>query len=84
MMPYVKRWLLAPAIIPIGVAAVVAVLIIGVGEALLALVDPALPPWLDEATVHGLEVQGKAASFTVRRSETGFKVESSGPVRTAP
>ena len=40
MVPYVKRWLLAPAVIPIGVSAVVALLIIGVGEALLSLVDP--------------------------------------------
>jgi hypothetical protein len=40
MVPYVKRWLLAPAIIPIGVSIVVAILIIGIGEILLALVDP--------------------------------------------
>ncbi len=40
MVPYVKRWLLAPAVIPIGVSAVVAFLIIGIGETLLSLVDP--------------------------------------------
>jgi len=42
MVPYVKRWFLAPAIIPIGVAAVVAVLIIGVGEILVRLYDPTI------------------------------------------
>ncbi len=40
MVPYVKRWFLAPAMIPIGVAVVVAILIVGVGEILLGLVDP--------------------------------------------
>lgn len=40
MGPYVKRWLLAPTVIPIGVSVVVAILIIGIGEILLALVDP--------------------------------------------
>jgi glycogen debranching enzyme len=44
-------------------------------------VDPVLPPWLDEATVHGLDVRGEAASFTVRRSGIGYDVASSGPVQ---
>lgn len=42
MVPYVKRWLLTPAIIPIGVVAVVAALIIGVGEVLVRLYDPTI------------------------------------------
>ncbi len=43
MVPYVKRWFLAPAMIPIGVSVVVAILIVGVGEVLLGLVDHSAP-----------------------------------------
>ncbi len=46
------------------------------------LIDPALPPWLDEATLHGLEVRGEAVSLKVRRSGIGYDVASSGPVKT--
>lgn len=42
MVPYVKRWFLTPAIIPIGVTAVVAFLIIAVGEILVGLYDPTI------------------------------------------
>ena len=44
------------------------------------LIDPALPAWIDEATVHGLDVGGQEASFTVRRVGPAYEVLSSGPV----
>ncbi len=37
MVAYVRRWLLTPAMVPIGVAIVVAVIISGIGEVLIAL-----------------------------------------------
>lgn len=43
MAAYVKRWLVMPAAIAIGVSIVVAIFIIGIGETLLALFDPANP-----------------------------------------
>ena len=44
------------------------------------LIDPALPSWLEEATLHGLEVRGEAVSLSVRRSGASYDVAISGPV----
>ena len=40
MAGYVKRWVVTPTAMAIGVAIVVAIFIIGIGETLLALADP--------------------------------------------
>lgn len=40
MSGYVKRWLVAPVAIPIGVSIVVGILIVGIGELLIHLHDP--------------------------------------------
>jgi hypothetical protein len=42
MSAYVKRWIVTPAAMAIGVAIVVALFIIGIGETLLALFDPTI------------------------------------------
>jgi hypothetical protein len=43
MAAYVKRWVVTPAAMAIGVSIVVAIFIISIGEVLLALFDPANP-----------------------------------------
>jgi glycogen debranching enzyme len=45
-----------------------------------ATVDPDLPPWLSEITVHGMIVRGSRASITVRRSGTGYSIGHDGPI----
>ena len=49
------------------------------------LVDPALPPWLKKQRCTAWRSAGRRRSLTVRRSGSGYEVDSSGPVeKTAP
>jgi hypothetical protein len=47
------------------------------------LVEPGLPPWLNEVTIRGLEVLGQRASLTVRRDGDGYAVAADGPIQDA-
>lgn len=44
------------------------------------LVDPALPPWLNEVTLKDMSVLGAAASLSVRRDGGDYVVETEGPI----
>ncbi|MDQ3694606.1 MAG: amylo-alpha-1,6-glucosidase [Chloroflexota bacterium] len=44
------------------------------------LVEPALPPWLNEVTIHDLEVLGQRCSLAVRRSGDAYAIASEGPM----
>jgi glycogen debranching enzyme len=48
-----------------------------------AVIEPDLPAWLDEVTVHGMLVRGSRASFTVRRSGSRYSIVRDGPVDVA-
>ena len=48
------------------------------------LVDPALPDWLDEITVDGVDVLGQAARLTVRRQGTDYAIAAEGPIARVP
>ncbi len=47
------------------------------------IVAPLLPPWLNEVRIERLCVFGQLASLTVRRSESGHDIRSSGDVVVA-
>jgi glycogen debranching enzyme len=47
----------------------------------VAVVDPALPAWLSEVTIHGLTVRGLPAAVTIRRNGQGYDVLTTGPVQ---
>ena len=48
-----------------------------------AVIDPELPAWLNEVTVHGLNVRGTRASLSVRRRGAGYAISSDGPVEVS-
>ncbi|MBA2518865.1 MAG: amylo-alpha-1,6-glucosidase [Chloroflexia bacterium] len=43
-------------------------------------VEPAFPPWLNEVTIHDLDLLGHRCSLAVRRDGDGYAVESDGPI----
>lgn len=45
------------------------------------LVNPALPPWLNELSLDHMHVLGQNASISVRRAGTDYVVKASGPVK---
>jgi len=55
-----------------------------VGQRQVAIVDPALPGWLNEVTIHGLAVCGLPAAVTIRRNGDAYDVLTTGPVQHCP
>ena len=71
----------AAAAVPLLMAAMLGLrLDLGRGR---AVIDPVLPAWLNEVTVHGMLVRGTRASFTVRRRGTDYAITCDGPVEVA-